>query len=189
MAWWSGERPVIELQLKQNGVNYGEPVALNGETEHTWTDLPKADNTGKAYVYTVDEVAVPAGYTKVLAGTTVINRYESRVPEQPTDPEKPEDPKNPTKPEDPTKPVDPTKPTDPAIPVNPIDPVDSVKPTPPKKPTVKPTPATVKTGKAGIKSTNPNTGDPGIAVSVISVIGGLSALIGISAIKRKKDEA
>lgn len=190
-VWLGGpeKRPVIELQLKQNGVNYGEPVALNGETEHTWTDLPKADNTGKAYVYTVDEVAVPAGYTKVLAGTTVINRYESRVPEQPTDPEKPEDPKNPTKPEDPTKPVDPTKPTDPAIPVNPIDPVDSVKPTPPKKPTVKPTPATVKTGKAGIKSTNPNTGDPGIAVSVISVIGGLSALIGISAIKRKKDEA
>ena len=56
----------IQVQLKQDGENYGNPVTLasdeNGNWLYKWTNLPKYDLSGKEYEYTVEEIEVP-GYT------------------------------------------------------------------------------------------------------------------------------
>ncbi|RRC90916.1 Cna B-type domain-containing protein, partial [Erysipelotrichaceae bacterium OH741_COT-311] len=78
-VWENGptNRPTIMLQLKQNGAPFGQPVALaSGTTSHTWTNLPKSDQQGVDYVYSVDEVTVPTNYVKeVINNTTIKNSY------------------------------------------------------------------------------------------------------------------
>ena len=59
-----GLRPEsITLQLMQNGVPFGAPVTVtpdeDGNWHYTWTDLPKVDAEGEAYIYTVVETPVP----------------------------------------------------------------------------------------------------------------------------------
>ncbi|MDO5649127.1 MAG: Cna B-type domain-containing protein, partial [Gallicola sp.] len=81
---WKGgpeKKPAIKLQLKQNGKNFGKAVSLDGKTDYKWTDLPKANDSGKEYVYTVDEVEVPEDYTKKVSGMTVTNTHKDYVEE------------------------------------------------------------------------------------------------------------
>ena len=76
-----GKRPEdIKIQLKANGNNKGDLVALNTENgwKYTWSNLPKYEN-GKEITYTVEEV-VPEGYTasydtETSGKTTITNSY------------------------------------------------------------------------------------------------------------------
>ena len=87
-----GKRPkTIQLQLKQNDADYGDPVTVglddDGEplegTEvsedgnswsYTWSPLEtKVD--GEDATYSADEVAVPTGYTKTVEEDTITNTY------------------------------------------------------------------------------------------------------------------
>ncbi|MCQ9210128.1 Cna B-type domain-containing protein [Granulicatella seriolae] len=78
---WTGgpeTRPEIQVQLFRNGQAFGNPVSMpNGTTSYTWTDLDAQDVDGVPYVYTVDEVAVPENYTKVVKDRTITNTYVS----------------------------------------------------------------------------------------------------------------
>lgn len=74
-----GLRSSIAVQLKQDGVPYGNTVVLNAENQwtYTFTELPKLNN-GKVYKYTVDEVSVPTGYYNEIKnedGKTVITNH------------------------------------------------------------------------------------------------------------------
>ncbi|QIK57103.1 Cna B-type domain-containing protein [Erysipelothrix sp. HDW6A] len=105
-------RPTIEVQLYRDGEVFGTAVALeNGITSYTWTGLDETDVSGKAYVYTVDEVQVPENYTKEVNGFVIRNVYS-----KPVDPTDPVDPTEPTDPTDPEKPIVPEKPIAPPIP-------------------------------------------------------------------------
>ncbi len=55
----------IDVQLTAGGTASGDPVALNAGNKwtYTWENLPKYKE-GKEIVYSADETAVPAGYTK-----------------------------------------------------------------------------------------------------------------------------
>ena len=78
-----GKRPEsIQVQLKANGSNKGEVIALssNNNWKNTWTNLPKYEN-GKEITYTVEEV-VPEGYaasynTSSKGKTIITNTYET----------------------------------------------------------------------------------------------------------------
>ena len=76
---WKGGptvKPTIRLQLYRNGVAFGNPVDLvHPATEYTWKDLDKTDASGNEYVYTVDEVEIPTGYSKSVVGLTITNTY------------------------------------------------------------------------------------------------------------------
>ena len=73
---WVGaydSNPTVQVQLFRDGVELGDPVALeSGETTATWT-VDKTDAAGVEYDYTVDEVEVPEGYRKVVDGLTITN--------------------------------------------------------------------------------------------------------------------
>lgn len=77
-----GLRPEsIELQLKANGDDYGDPVEVDSDDDwtYTFTDLPVYQN-GQKIVYTVEEAAV-AGYTSSVSDIsngkiTVTNTHE-----------------------------------------------------------------------------------------------------------------
>jgi len=81
---WKGgpePRPNIRVQLYRNGEPFGEPVRLYyPNTTHTWTGLDQTDAHGVEYRYTVDEVAVPAGYSKSVVGLTITNTYSGGEP-------------------------------------------------------------------------------------------------------------
>lgn len=73
-----GIRPnSVQLQLYADGVAYGAPVTVSAENNWTATfeNLPKYSSGETLVVYTVDEVAVPAGYTKSVDGYTVTNTH------------------------------------------------------------------------------------------------------------------
>jgi len=85
-AWVGGtERPSITLQLFRSAANQtpskvrDSESAVNGSETPAWTykwsDVPKYDNVGRPYTYTVDELTVPANYVKTLNGLTVTNTY------------------------------------------------------------------------------------------------------------------
>ncbi len=81
---WSGGpavKPTIKLQLYRNGSDkVGEAVELsNGTTSHIWNNLPKTDEAGNLYNYTVDEVETPENYGKGISanGLTITNTYNS----------------------------------------------------------------------------------------------------------------
>ena len=76
----------VTFQLKQNGENLGDPVTT--KDSYTWSDLDKTDTAGKPYIYTVEELDVPDGYTasvsdpvagevdgKATVALTVTNTY------------------------------------------------------------------------------------------------------------------
>ncbi len=69
-------RPNIRIQLYRNGEPYGDPVRLYyPETTFTWWDLDKTDPDGVEYRYTVDELTLPAGYSKSVDGLTITNTF------------------------------------------------------------------------------------------------------------------
>ena len=69
-VWVDGpvEHPEIEIQLLRNKVVIDTITLINGDTSHSWTNLPKEDIHGKEYVYSVKEVIVPDGYESVGSG-------------------------------------------------------------------------------------------------------------------------
>ena len=78
------------------------------------------------------------------------------------------------------KPVEPPKPTEPAKPAEPVKPVESPKPAEPVKPT-----EPAKQEPSGQLKELPNTGT---AASVLPFIGIVSGFLGLTGLKRKKDE-
>jgi pilin isopeptide linkage protein len=74
----NGMRPAsVTLQLMQNGVAYGDAVAVTGTGDtwtHEWTGLPNAID-GVTATYTVSETTVPTNYTAAVStdGKTVTN--------------------------------------------------------------------------------------------------------------------
>ncbi|MGX7025698.1 Cna B-type domain-containing protein, partial [Vagococcus hydrophili] len=71
----------ITVELLKNG----EVVAtekVTGETDkwsYTFKDLPKYDNKGKEYSYSVKEIKVPENYTSKVEGTTITNTYVNQA--------------------------------------------------------------------------------------------------------------
>lgn len=89
-VWVGGpkEKPTIQMQLKQDGKAYGDPVTLkNGKESYTWKDLDATDDTGNYYTYTVDEVKVPDNYVKTVSpdGLTITNKYKKVLGEDVND--------------------------------------------------------------------------------------------------------
>lgn len=80
--WVGGpdKKPVIQFQLYQNDKAYGAVVELDGVTSYTWKDLPKLDETGKEYKYTVKETVVPNYYKVSYSddGLTVTNTWTKK---------------------------------------------------------------------------------------------------------------
>ncbi|MBP1919651.1 SpaA isopeptide-forming pilin-related protein [Youngiibacter multivorans] len=77
--WENGPltKPTIQVQLYQNGVEYGAPVDFsNGKTSHTWT-VDVTDSDGKEYEYTAKEVEVPDNYEVTYSDDelTITNKY------------------------------------------------------------------------------------------------------------------
>ncbi|WP_073518965.1 Cna B-type domain-containing protein [Bacillus cereus] len=75
-----GTRPgSIKVQLLQNGTEF-KAEEVKADKEGNWTfsfkDLPKYDEQGKEFEYTVDEVKVKDYETKV-EGTTITNTYKN----------------------------------------------------------------------------------------------------------------
>ena len=84
----------VQVQLYRNGSSLGQPKTLN--TENFWRCA--WDNLSPDETWTVDEVNVPAGYTKTVSGGTatgfiITNTKIPHKPEESTRPGKPDDPK------------------------------------------------------------------------------------------------
>ncbi len=75
---YAGRPASIEAVLYQNDSPYEEITlnASNGWT-YTWNDLPQCDTSGKDYTYTVDEKAIPNGYSKKVEGYTITNTLKT----------------------------------------------------------------------------------------------------------------
>ena len=76
----NAKRPEVTINLYQNGSEdvYATYTLKNGETSHEFTNLPKYDENGNEYLYTVEEAEVE-GYTPeysndTLTITNVINQ-------------------------------------------------------------------------------------------------------------------
>lgn len=74
----------IEVQLYQNGVEYGEKVSLQAGNNwsHIWANLLETDETGREYIYTVKEVAIPDGFystndAELVDGDWIITNIKS----------------------------------------------------------------------------------------------------------------
>ncbi|WP_311467990.1 Cna B-type domain-containing protein [uncultured Abiotrophia sp.] len=86
----------IQVQLYADGKAFGEPVTLKADNDwrHVFADLAKYQE-GKEVVYTVEEVAVPSGYS-VTSSQTGINQVtltNTHQPKRPEDPGKKDLPK------------------------------------------------------------------------------------------------
>ncbi len=70
----------VQIQLYKDGVAYGDPVTLSARNNWTasYEGLPKYSSETKEVNYTVDEVSVPAGYTKSINGMTITNRLSTK---------------------------------------------------------------------------------------------------------------
>ncbi len=68
----------VTVMLYQNGEQYGAAVTLTAEEgwKHKWENLPKYDENGKLYEYTVDEEDVE-GFIKKVEGTTITNTFDN----------------------------------------------------------------------------------------------------------------
>lgn len=81
---WSGgpaAKPNIQIQLYRNGALMGSPYTLtSGFTSYTWSSVDQTDLNGATYLYTVDEVTVPAFYSKRVNGMTTTNTYTGTLP-------------------------------------------------------------------------------------------------------------
>ncbi len=83
-VWVNGpkDKPMIELQLYQDGEEYGDEVyLLNGDLSHTWFNVEQTDRMGNPYTYTIDEPTIPANYTKSISedGLTITNTFHEPV--------------------------------------------------------------------------------------------------------------
>ncbi len=86
----ASKRPTsIQVQLKANGNDKGTTVTLDGSNSwsYTWTNLDKTDAQGTLIEYTVDEVSVPADYSKSVAtdndgNVTITNTYSATTPKK-----------------------------------------------------------------------------------------------------------
>ena len=78
---WKGinenDAPDITIGLFRDGKKIDEVVLKSGQTINTFTDLNARDSSGKEYKYTVDELNVPKGYTKSIAGFNITNTKEN----------------------------------------------------------------------------------------------------------------
>ncbi len=72
---FNSSRPAsVVIQLKRNGtVVQTKSISAMGAGTFTFSNLAKMDATGTDFVYTVDEAAVPAGYTKTVSGNNITN--------------------------------------------------------------------------------------------------------------------
>ncbi|MBQ3791459.1 MAG: Cna B-type domain-containing protein [Lachnospiraceae bacterium] len=73
-----GIRPAsVDIQLYADGVANGNPVTLNESNSwyYIWENLPKLTNDEQPIVYSVDEVSIPAGYTKSVSGYFITNTH------------------------------------------------------------------------------------------------------------------
>ncbi|MGB4595751.1 MAG: Cna B-type domain-containing protein [Anaerolineaceae bacterium] len=81
---WSGgpaAKPNIQIQLYRNGAIMGNPYTLtSGITSYTWYNVDQTDQNGATYQYTINEVTVPAYYSKSVNGMTVTNTYTGTLP-------------------------------------------------------------------------------------------------------------
>lgn len=83
----------ITVVLYQNGKKLLTTEATEkSDWAYEFVGLPKVDQTGKTYVYTVKEADVPNGYQASVHGYDITNSHT------PTTPNKPEQPKTPNKP-------------------------------------------------------------------------------------------
>ena len=86
----------IQIQLYANGKAFGEPVTLKADNDwrHVFADLAKYQE-GKEVVYTVEEVAVPSGYsvTSSQTGVNQVTLTNTHQPKRPEDPGKKDLPK------------------------------------------------------------------------------------------------
>ncbi|MEW3486478.1 Cna B-type domain-containing protein, partial [Enterococcus entomosocium] len=88
----------ITVELMQNGKEIDKQT-VKADKEGNWTyrfeDLPKYDEKGQAYTYSIQEVAVK-GYKSDVHGYDLINTYvEPKTPRTPETPNDPSDPKVP----------------------------------------------------------------------------------------------
>ncbi|NLF80123.1 MAG: Cna B-type domain-containing protein [Clostridia bacterium] len=108
---WKGDKAAdrpdrVLVQLYRDGKAYGGSTALNERNgwSYAW------DNLSDKYEWTVDEIAVPAGYSKKVTADgfefTITNTKNDDViipePEQPTEPGEPLVPGGPADPDDDT---------------------------------------------------------------------------------------
>lgn len=86
----------IQVQLYANGKAFGKPVTLKADNDwrHVFADLAKYQE-GKEVVYTVEEVAVPSGYsvTSSQTGVNQVTLTNTHQPKRPEDPGKKDLPK------------------------------------------------------------------------------------------------
>lgn len=86
----------IQVQLYADGKAFGEPVTLKADNDwrHVFADLAKYQE-GKEVVYTVEEVAVPSGYsvTNSQTGVNQVTLTNTHQPKRPEDPGKKDLPK------------------------------------------------------------------------------------------------
>ena len=86
----------IQVQLYADGKAFGEPVTLKADNDwrHVFADLDKYQE-GKEVVYTVEEVAVPSGYsvTSSQTGVNQVTLTNTHQPKRPEDPGKKDLPK------------------------------------------------------------------------------------------------
>ena len=86
----------IQVQLYADGKAFGEPVTLKVDNNwrHVFADLAKYQE-GKEVVYTVEEVAVPSGYsvTSSQTGVNQVTLTNTHQPKRPEDPGKKDLPK------------------------------------------------------------------------------------------------
>lgn len=56
-------RPDVTVQLLQNGEVIDEVILNDANNwKNTWSELVTNDESGKKFIYTVDEINVPTGY-------------------------------------------------------------------------------------------------------------------------------
>ena len=86
----------IQVQLYADGKAFGEPVTLKADNDwrHVFADLAKYQE-GKEVVYTVEEVAIPSGYsvTSSQTGVNQVTLTNTHQPKRPEDPGKKDLPK------------------------------------------------------------------------------------------------
>jgi uncharacterized repeat protein (TIGR02543 family) len=74
---WTGgitPRPDIQFVLNREGSVYKTSLVIShGTTSYTWVDEDAEDSQGNPYTFTVDEVSVPDGYTKMVTDFTIEN--------------------------------------------------------------------------------------------------------------------
>jgi hypothetical protein len=118
----SGRPESIQVQLYRDGEAYGDPVTLN--EDNNWSYM--WDQLEEGYLWTVDEVEVPEGYTKTVINEETTCTITNTVTPSTDTPDEPDEPDTPSTPDQPHKSNPPSvhktteNPTNPANPANPV---------------------------------------------------------------------